>query len=98
MVFQAFSAVLKNSVTPVPPDFEVGGTDAGGTWKPTAIGPLLTVREAADRLRVKPVTIYRMCARGELPHVRVSNAIRIREADFFTIARYAKNGIMNRHP
>ncbi|MCC6809834.1 MAG: helix-turn-helix domain-containing protein [Deltaproteobacteria bacterium] len=46
-----------------------------------ARGLLLTVREAADRLRVKPVTVYRLCARGELPHVRVSNAIRILVSD-----------------
>jgi len=40
-------------------------------------GGLLTVREAADLLRLRPVTIYRLCAEGMLAHVRVSNAIRI---------------------
>ncbi len=45
-------------------------------------GPaLLTVREAAELLRVRPVTVYRLCARGALPHSRVSNAIRIRTED-----------------
>ncbi len=39
---------------------------------------LLTVREVARRLGVRPVTVYRLCERGELPHVRVSNAIRLR--------------------
>ncbi len=38
---------------------------------------LLTVREAAARLRVSPVTIYRLCAEGRLRHVRISNALRI---------------------
>ena len=42
---------------------------------------LLTVREVARRLRVRPVTVYRLCDRGELPHVRVSNAIRVRAED-----------------
>jgi len=37
----------------------------------------LTVREAAARLRVSPVTIYRLCADGRLRHVRISNALRI---------------------
>jgi excisionase family DNA binding protein len=43
--------------------------------------PLLTVREVARRLRVRPVTVYRLCERGELAHIRVSNAIRIRLED-----------------
>ncbi len=42
---------------------------------------LLTVREAAELLRVRPVTVYRLCARGALLHSRVSNAIRIRADD-----------------
>jgi excisionase family DNA binding protein len=42
---------------------------------------LMTVREAAERLRVRPVTVYRLCARGTLPHLRVSNAIRLRVED-----------------
>ena len=39
---------------------------------------LLTVREVAQRLRVRPVTVYRLCERGKLPHLRVSNAMRVR--------------------
>lgn len=42
---------------------------------------VLTVREAAERLRVCTATIYRLCATGRLPHIRVSNAIRILAAD-----------------
>ena len=42
---------------------------------------LLTVREVAQRLRVRPVTVYRLCERGELVHFRVSNAIRLRVED-----------------
>src|SRR5262245_61641189 len=40
-------------------------------------GPLLTVREAASYLRVCSDSVYRLCARGIIAHVRVSNAIRI---------------------
>jgi excisionase family DNA binding protein len=38
---------------------------------------LLTVREAAAILKVSTATVYALVKRGELPHVRVSNAIRI---------------------
>jgi excisionase family DNA binding protein len=43
---------------------------------------LLTVKEAAARLRVCPATVYGLCERGELRHVRIStHAIRIAEPD-----------------
>ncbi|WNG31858.1 helix-turn-helix domain-containing protein [Cystobacter fuscus] len=38
---------------------------------------LLTVREVAERLSISTATVYRLCERGELSHVRVSNALRI---------------------
>ena len=49
-------------------------------------GPLLlTVKEAANRLRVSPATVYGLCERGELRYVRVStHAIRIAEPDLAT--------------
>lgn len=37
----------------------------------------LTVEEAAEMLRVNPVTIRRMCKRGELACFRVGKLIRI---------------------
>jgi len=37
----------------------------------------LSVRECARVLRVSTATVYRAVASGEIPHVRVSNAIRI---------------------
>lgn len=43
--------------------------------------PLLTVREVAQLLGVRPVTVYRLCERGELPHVGVSNALRFHPDD-----------------
>ena len=38
---------------------------------------VLTVREVATALRVCTATVYDMIDRGELEHVRVSNAIRV---------------------
>jgi len=38
---------------------------------------LMTVREVAAALRVCTATVYSMIERGELEHVRVSNAIRV---------------------
>jgi excisionase family DNA binding protein len=40
-------------------------------------GPFLTVAEAAAVLRVSMATVYKLCARGELVHLRVLNVIRI---------------------
>ena len=45
--------------------------------QPSELPGLLTVQEAAEALRVCRATIYRLCAAGKLPHIRVSNAIRI---------------------
>jgi excisionase family DNA binding protein len=43
--------------------------------------PLLTVRDVAGLLRVSTATIYALAARGELPPVRISNALRFRSED-----------------
>ncbi|HLC49088.1 MAG TPA: helix-turn-helix domain-containing protein [Candidatus Andersenbacteria bacterium] len=37
----------------------------------------LTIEEAAHKLRVKPISVYRMCRRGELPAVKVGRSWRI---------------------
>ncbi len=42
---------------------------------------LLTVRQVAERLHVHPETVRKLCTRGELAHVRISNAIRIVPSD-----------------
>ena len=47
-------------------------------------GHLLTVRAVADRLRVSTATVYKVVAQGDLPHVRVSNAIRVHPDDLAT--------------
>ncbi len=40
---------------------------------------MLTVREVALALQVSTATVYKLCARGELAHLRVLNLIRIPE-------------------
>jgi excisionase family DNA binding protein len=42
---------------------------------------LLSVRKVAAKLGVSTATVYKLCERSELPHFRVSNAIRIASAD-----------------
>jgi excisionase family DNA binding protein len=44
-------------------------------------GHLLTVRAVAERLGVCKATVYKLVAQGDLPHIRVSNSIRIAVAD-----------------
>lgn len=41
---------------------------------------LLTARQVAEKLRICTATVYRLCERGELGYVRVSNAVRVPEA------------------
>ncbi len=45
------------------------------------VATLLSAHEAAQALNVSTATVYRLCTQGELPHVRVSNAIRVAPAD-----------------
>lgn len=42
---------------------------------------LLSVGEVAAELQVSKATVYKLCERGELPHLRVMNAIRVAPAD-----------------
>src|SRR5262249_32759053 len=41
----------------------------------------LSVKTVAARLGISSATIYKLCEGGDLPHVRVSNTIRIAPAD-----------------
>ena len=47
-------------------------------------GPLLTVAEVAEVLRVSNMTVYRLIKAGDLPALRVGKNYRIREADLGT--------------
>ena len=44
---------------------------------PAEAEPLMTVAEVAARLRVSKATVYKLCASGRLPAIRVLNAVRI---------------------
>ena len=46
-----------------------------------ADGTLLNVRQVAAYLGLCTATVYKLCSRGGLPHVRVSNAVRVRRGD-----------------
>lgn len=43
--------------------------------------PMLTVKEAAERLNVHPATVRRMILRGELPAKRVGRVYRVKAGD-----------------
>jgi excisionase family DNA binding protein len=51
---------------------------------------LLTVRDVATQLSVCRATVYALCERGELPHVRISNAIRVAPADLSAYLKRSK--------
>src|SRR4030095_2003697 len=68
-------------VPPVSPTFR------HGLGAHTKREPLLTCKALAARLRVSRATVYALCDRGELPHRRVSNAIRLRVEDLEAFTR-----------
>jgi excisionase family DNA binding protein len=43
---------------------------------------MLTVAEAAQRLRVSRATVYKLVAEGRLAHVRIGNQIRFQPGSF----------------
>lgn len=45
------------------------------------VGPLLTVAEVAETLRVSNMTVYRLIKSGDLTAIRVGKNYRIRAAD-----------------
>jgi excisionase family DNA binding protein len=49
--------------------------------------PLLSVRHVAKILGVCRATVYRLCDRGELPHFRILNAIRVDIQDVKALLR-----------
>ncbi len=65
---QAVAALREHFATRLLPD---SGPRSGAPSK------LLTVKEAATALRVCTATVYALVHRGELPHLRISNSIRV---------------------
>jgi excisionase family DNA binding protein len=49
--------------------------------------PLLSVRQVTKILGVCRATVYRLCDRGELPHFRILNAIRVDIQDVKALLR-----------
>ena len=59
---------------------------------------LLNVTEVATRLGICAATVYTLCGRGEIAHVRVSNAIRVAPGDVDRfIAQRRRSGPTSRH-
>ena len=65
----------------------------GETRRTEAVGPVLTVAEVADALRVSSMTVYRLVKAGELPALRVGKNIRIRAND---LDGYLASGLVAR--
>ncbi|RYZ03031.1 MAG: DNA-binding protein [Myxococcales bacterium] len=59
----------------------------GAAASPRVAPRLLTVGEVAERLGVSTATVYALCKRGTLRHVRVANAIRVPEAALAVLLR-----------
>jgi len=60
---------------------------------------LLRVKEAAEQLAVPAWRVYQLCENGELPHVRITNSIRIRPGDLheFIVSRVMSVEERRRH-
>lgn len=74
-------------VSPSPPKgtfpqiFDTNPTQDSAAPNPRHLRNLLTVRQVAELLNVSTATVYKLCRSGKIPHVRVSNAIRIAVPD-----------------
>jgi excisionase family DNA binding protein len=53
-------------------------------------GRLVSPKEAAERLGIKRCTVYSLCAKGELPHVRVGSLLRIDLEAFLAAQRQVR--------
>jgi excisionase family DNA binding protein len=56
-----------------------------GRWR-----DLLTVRDVAARLSLSTATVYKLCRRGELLHVRIANTVRVTPEDLRAFVEKAK--------
>jgi excisionase family DNA binding protein len=69
--------VRRDEVLLMPGDTKVTVPGAGAS----VLGPVLTVAEVAEALRVSTMTVYRLVNTGELSGLRVGKNIRIRATD-----------------
>lgn len=56
---------------------------------------ILSVREAADLLKLSTVTVQRWCRNQRIPSIKVGNRYRIRKSDLMSIFNRAA---VNNHP
>jgi len=57
-----------------------------------------TVKTLAEKLAIRPITVYRMVDQGKLPAVRIGKSIRFRPADidaFLETVRVGPAGLVN---
>jgi excisionase family DNA binding protein len=65
-------------------------------WRKTMEARLLKIKDVADMLGVSLSFAYVLTRRGDLPTVRIGNAIRVRVED---LERYVKDkAVQNEHP
>jgi excisionase family DNA binding protein len=85
-------SALRESVSsqPTPPTATVETLRPMRPLTPTRAEATVSVREAATRLGLCTATVYKMAERGELPHTRVSNAIRIPEKAVTELGLHAR--------
>ena len=50
---------------------------------------LLTVRQAAERLNISTASLYKLCAKNQVAHVRIGNSIRFALTDLITFPRHS---------
>lgn len=75
---------MRDSVLPTPVLSLAAQWAAASTEQVAVAGgadALLSVRQVAARLGVCAATVYALADRGELPHVRILNAIRVAPDD-----------------
>jgi excisionase family DNA binding protein len=77
------STFSQNFATRLLPEFGAASAPPPAGFRPIpgARESLLNVGQVAQRLGVSTATVYRLCERGELAHLRVSNAIRVTPGD-----------------
>jgi excisionase family DNA binding protein len=77
----------------VPPVSPSSGAVTSGVVRrhldPVELPEVLLVSEVAELLRVHPSTVYALCDRGELPHLKVSGCIRSHRAGVEDFVRAA---------
>jgi excisionase family DNA binding protein len=64
-------------------------SSATTTAAATSDREMLTVKEAADALRVNVKTIHKLLASGDLPHLRFGRVIRIPARVLFSVGKSA---------